>query len=177
MLRDYILQCGFGCLVIRNDETGIDKIDASSFSAAIISPGPKTPATAGITNDFIARFHSSKPILGICLGHQALGQFFGMELHKAQHPMHGKTSVIKLRKHPLFAGLPETVEVMRYHSLVVHPHKNSDMEVIATSMDDNEVMAIAHKHLPIAGLQFHPESILTPYGLQMIQNWLRQHVG
>ena len=171
MLRDYILQCGFSCRVLRNDELSVDAIEPDSFTAAVLSPGPKTPAEAGITNAFIAKYHSSKPLLGICLGHQALGQFFGMELSKAQQPMHGKTSEIKLSPHPMFAGIPQQVQVMRYHSLVVLPNTQTDMQVIAVT-DDNEVMAIAHPTLPIAGLQFHPESVLTPDGLMMIRNWL-----
>lgn len=168
-LRDYILQLGLPCRVVRNDEMSLEEIAELDFAAAVISPGPKTPAEAGITKAFIERFHSSMPLFGVCLGLQAIGEFYGAKLVKAEAPMHGKTSVISHNGHVLFAGLPREIEVMRYHSLVLEEVVQSPLQVIATS--GKEVMAIAHPELPIAGVQFHPESILTPHGLQLLRNW------
>lgn len=168
-LRDYILQLDLPCRVVRNDEMSLEEIAELDFAAAVISPGPKTPAEAGITKAFVERFHSSMPLFGVCLGLQAIGEFYGAKLVKAEAPMHGKTSVISHNGHTLFAGLPREIEVMRYHSLVLEEVEQSPLQVIATS--GKEVMAIAHPELPIAGVQFHPESILTPHGLQLLRNW------
>ncbi len=168
-LRDYILQLGLPCRVVRNDEMSLEEIEQLDFSAAVISPGPQTPSQAGITNAFIARFHTQKPLFGVCLGLQAIGEFYGARLVKAARPMHGKTSAITHNSHALFAGLPPEIEVMRYHSLVIEGVEETPLQIIAHS--DNEVMAIAHPDLPIAGVQFHPESILTPDGLQLLRNW------
>jgi len=169
-LYDYVLQLGQECKVVRNDEMSIDELSALNFSSAIISPGPKTPAQAGITMQFIDRFYSTKPILGICLGHQAIGEFFGARLIKAGKPMHGKTSVVKHNGHFLFKDLPAQFEVMRYHSLILAKPDKTPLDIIARTAED-EVMAIAHRELPIAGVQFHPESILTPHGLSVLRNW------
>ncbi|MFN8287024.1 MAG: aminodeoxychorismate/anthranilate synthase component II [Chitinophagales bacterium] len=169
-LYDYILQLGETCRVIRNDELTIEQIADIPFHSAVISPGPKTPAEAGITKAFIAEYYQSKPILGICLGHQALGEFFGGKLVRAAQPMHGKTTVIKHNHSTLFKSLPEQLEVMRYHSLLLQDVEGTEMNVTATTTD-GEIMAIAHKTLPLAGVQFHPESILTPQGLTIMRNW------
>lgn len=169
-LRDYVLQLGKECKVVRNDEMTVDELEALNFSSAIISPGPKTPMDAGITMQFIQQFHLSKPILGICLGHQAIGEFFGAELIKAAKPMHGKTSVITHTGHFLFTDVPPQIEVMRYHSLILDGLQDTPLDVIATSAD-NEIMAIAHRGLKLAGVQFHPESILTTEGLHILKNW------
>ena len=157
---------------MRNDEMTVDELAALNFSSAIISPGPKTPQSAGITMQFIERFHQSKPILGICLGHQAIGEFFGARLIKANKPMHGKTSAINHNNHFLFKDLPMQLEVMRYHSLILDRLDNTGLEVIATT-PENEIMALAHKDLKIAGVQFHPESILTPRGINILKNWFK----
>ena len=169
-LRDYVLQLGQDCRVLRNDEMGIDEIAALDFSSAIISPGPRTPHEAGITMKFIERFYQFKPILGICLGHQAIGEFFGAKLVKAKTPMHGKTSLITHNNHFLFKNLPVQFEVMRYHSLVLEDVEKAPLQVIARS-NEQEVMALVHPDYKIAGVQFHPESILTPHGLSIMRNW------
>ncbi len=171
-LYDYILQLGETCRVVRNDEMTLDEIASLDFSSVVISPGPKTPKEAGITLPFIEKFHAVKPILGICLGHQAIGEFFGAQLAKAKQPMHGKTSLLHHTPHFLFDRLPETFEVMRYHSLILNIPEPSPLQIIATT-NENEIMAITHPHYPIAGLQFHPESILTPQGLRILQNWFQ----
>ena len=169
-LRDYMLQLGFECKVIRNDELSIEEIDALDFSSAVISPGPKTPHEAEITMKFIEHFHASKPILGICLGHQAIGEFFGAKLSKAEKPMPGKTSTITHSNHFIFKNLPHEFEVMRYHSLSLNELEKTELQIVATTKQ-NEVMAIAHPVLKLVGVQFHPESILTKHGLQLMKNW------
>lgn len=171
-LRDYILQCGQECQVMRNDETDIDAITRTGYSSIVISPGPKTPADAGITLEVIDAFHHSLPILGICLGHQAIGQYFGATLQKAIKPMHGKTSAIHTSAHFLFDGLPRQMDVMRYHSLILTDIESTPLNCIAET-NEKEVMAVCHPRLPLAGLQFHPESILTTHGLQMMRNWFK----
>jgi|ERR1043165_340803 anthranilate synthase/aminodeoxychorismate synthase-like glutamine amidotransferase len=172
-LRDYILQLGNQCTVVRNDEMSLDEIAKLHFDSAIISPGPKTPHEAGITMDFVGRFHRNKPILGICLGHQAIGEFFGAKLVKAIKPLHGKTSVIKHTGNYLFRDIPVEFDVMRYHSLVLKEVEKTPLQITATT-SANEVMAIAHPELKVAGVQFHPESVLTPNGLQILRNWFRE---
>lgn len=172
-LRDYILQLGEECTVVRNDELTLEETEKINFHSIIISPGPRTPAEAGITPQLIAAFYNRKPILGICLGHQAIGEFFGAELVKAQKPMHGKTSPVTHHHHFLFKGLPLPMEVMRYHSLVLHKVESTPLQVTAQT-PDGEVMAIAHPQYPVAGVQFHPESILTPNGLQLLRNWFSE---
>ena len=172
-LRDYILQLGKECRVVRNDEMSMDEIEDLNFSSAIISPGPKTPHEAGNTMAFIERFYKTKPLLGICLGHQAIGEFFGAKLVKAAKPMHGKTSLIRHNKNYLFNRLPDEFEVMRYHSLILSQVDKTPIRVTAVTAE-NEVMAIVHPELKIAGVQFHPESILTPTGLQILKNWFEE---
>ncbi len=172
-LRDYILQCGKQCRVIRNDEMSLTEIEQLDFSSAVISPGPKTPHEAGVTMKFMERFHKTKPVLGICLGHQAIGEFFGAKLGKAIRPMHGKTSAITHNNSFLFNNLPAEFEVMRYHSLILDEVEKTALQITATTKE-NEVMAIMHPVHKIAGVQFHPESILTPHGLLIMKNWFAE---
>lgn len=170
MLRDYILRCGEECQVVRNDEMSLEEIAQLNFDSIVISPGPHTSSEAGITMAIIDSYHLHKPILGVCLGHQAIGQYFGARLIQAQRPMHGKTSTIRHTAHPIFSGLSESVTVMRYHSLILDQIADTPLDVIAQTTE-GEIMAICHRSLPLAGLQFHPESILTQGGLTMLQNW------
>lgn len=178
MLRDYVLQAGEECMVVRNDEMTIDQIAALAFDSIVISPGPKAPVDAGITIDIIHTFYQTKPILGICLGHQAIGEFFGARLVRARVPMHGKTTKITHADHPIFNDIPQQTEVMRYHSLILDSdsfgktQKIASLRVIAQTAD-GEVMGIAHTQYPIAGLQFHPESVLTTHGVGMVRNWFQ----
>jgi len=171
-LYDYIAQLGAECTVIRNDEYSLEAIKAMTFDGIILSPGPKIPKSAGLLMQLIDTFHRSTPIFGICLGHQGIGEYFGGKLVKAQLPMHGKTSIITHTEHILFENIPSPFEVMRYHSLIIKNLEDTNLEVISTT-NKNEIMAIAHRELPIFGVQFHPESILTKNGLQLLENWLK----
>jgi len=169
-LRDYLLQLKLDCRVIRNDDRSLSDIELMNPSAIVFSPGPKTPSDAGQMMELIGRFHNSIPLLGICLGHQAIGEFFGAKLVKANKPMHGKTSEVIFEEHPLFKNLSNPFTVMRYHSLILDDVFNTPLKIIART-NQEEIMAIVHNTLPICGLQFHPESILTPVGLQILTNW------
>ena len=160
-------------LVIRNDELRICDIEKLNPSHIIISPGPGRPIDAGICEDVIAHFAGKVPILGVCLGHQAICETFGANITYAKELMHGKQSVVTVDKDcKLFKGLPEEVKVARYHSLAADPTVlPPNLKVVATA-DDGEVMAVKHKDYEIYGLQFHPESILTPDGRQMLEQFL-----
>lgn len=171
-LYDYWLRLDVSCQVIRNDEISFEAFQKLNFKGLVLSPGPKKPKDAGLLMDLIDYFHDKKPIFGICLGHQGIGEYFGATLLKGKIPVHGKTAVIRHQQHSIFKDLPTQFEVMRYHSLELQQFDNTDLEIIATTQDDI-VMAIAHKHLPIHGVQFHPESILTQFGLEMMNNWLK----
>jgi len=151
-----------------NDDFEIQEIE--QYDALILSPGPGTPHEAGCLIPLIAAAYTQIPILGICLGHQAIGTYFGAELLHAPFPMHGKTSLITHNYHQLFSSIPTTFEVMRYHSLIVKNLPQSLAE-IAISNDDQSIMALAHKIFPSIGIQFHPESIGTFHGKQILKNW------
>jgi anthranilate synthase/aminodeoxychorismate synthase-like glutamine amidotransferase len=170
-LQDYFSQLGFPCKVVRNDEITLTEIAALAPSAIILSPGPETPAKAGIMPSLIRNFYDKIPLLGICLGHQAIGEFFGATLLRAEKPMHGKTSMLKYTAHPVFEGLNNPFSAMRYHSLILENLHGTSLQTIATS-ESGEIMAFVHTQLKICGIQFHPESILTPGGIRILDNWL-----
>ncbi len=170
-LYDYLLQAGADCRVLRNDALSPGEIERLGFEAIVFSPGPKRPADAGVMPALIERLHRKVPMLGVCLGHQAIGEFFGARLVQAALPMHGKTTEISHNGHPLFAGLPERFSVMRYHSLLLESLDHTPLECIART-DTGEIMALAHRELPLLGVQFHPESILTEHGLALLRNWV-----
>lgn len=171
-LQDYFLQLQTTCLVIQNDEMQLHEVAAIEPEGIVISPGPETPSRAGILPELIRHFHHRIPMLGICLGHQGIGEFFGAELVHADKPMHGKTSVITHTGHPVFEQVSNPFKAMRYHSLILKNLDRTPLDIIAQS-DDGAPMAIAHPQFKICGIQFHPESILTPDGRMMLQNWLR----
>jgi len=170
ILQHYLLQTGHECAVYRNDEISLEQLIALAPERIIISPGPETPAQAGITMAVIHHFHRTTPILGVCLGHQALGMYFGAQLVHLSYPMHGKTSEVTHTGHPLFANIPSPFTAMRYHSLVVERFEGTGLDAIART-GDGTIMALAHRQYPCMGVQFHPESVGTGHGLQLLRNW------
>lgn len=172
-LYQYLGELGSEVTTVRNDKISLDQIEKLSPDGIVLSPGPGRPEHAGICVDVISRFSTSIPILGICLGHQAIGYSFGGSIIKAHQIMHGKESQIKHSQSSLFNSLHQYIEVMRYHSLVIDRNTlPSEFEILAESMDDHEIMAIKHKKFPLFGLQFHPESIGTNSGKRILENFL-----
>lgn len=171
-LYDYLAQSGKEVEVIRNNAITTTDLQKKQPEAIVISPGPKTPLEAGITMEVIDRMHTTIPILGVCLGYQALGIYFGAQLVRSGEPMHGKTSLINIQPDPIFSGIHSPMQVMRYHSLNIAQIPEDVLEVIALT-NANEPMAIRHKHLHLYGFLFHPESILTLHGKQLIHNWVQ----
>lgn len=158
------------CVVKRNNEIDISWIGNEKIEAIILSPGPGTPNNAGNTMKVIANFYNKIPILGICLGHQAIGEFFGANLKKAAHIFHGKTSEIIHNNDILFNNIPQNAAFMRYHSLILEDVKLP--LIVSAYTTDNEIMALRHNELKIFGVQFHPESILSPHGFKLIENFI-----
>jgi anthranilate synthase/aminodeoxychorismate synthase-like glutamine amidotransferase len=175
ILHHYLLQTGHDCRVLRNDELSLQQLIDLTPDRLIISPGPETPAQSGICMEAIDHFHNKIPILGVCLGHQALGIYFGAELIHAPYPMHGKISNVKHGGSLLFKGIPETFDAMRYHSLVLKMLPGCSLDVTSCSTDDNQVMSFSHPDFHCTGIQFHPESIGTEHGLQLLKNWAEMY--
>lgn len=173
ILYDYLLQTGNACRLLRNDELSISELAALQPSRLIISPGPETPVQAGISLEAIQHFYQKIPVLGICLGHQAIGMLFGGELRHNPAPMHGKVSPVQHANHPVFEGITNPFPAMRYHSLCIELKADSPLQPLAHTTDDGVLMALAHREYPMLGLQFHPESIGTPDGLRLLQNWAK----
>nr|WP_315188499.1 aminodeoxychorismate/anthranilate synthase component II [uncultured Albidiferax sp.] len=172
----YFGELGADVEVVRNDEITLAEIAARAPDRLVISPGPCSPKEAGISVAAIQHFAGKLPILGVCLGHQAIGAAFGGTIIRAQQLMHGKTSVITTTQQGVFAGLPEQFTVNRYHSLSIERSTcPADLEITAWT-DDGEIMGVRHKTLAIEGVQFHPESILTEHGHAMLKNFLDQGV-
>ena len=173
-LYQYLGEVEENIIVKRNDEISIADIEALNPTAIVISPGPGRPEEAGISMEVIQKFYKTIPILGICLGHQAIGAAFGANVIGAKQIMHGKTSLIDHTGTDLFTGQENPLTVMRYHSLVVEKQSlPSELEVTATSQDDHEIMALKHKDYPLYGLQFHPESIGTKTGKQLLHEFYK----
>ncbi len=174
----YFGELGAEVEVFRNDEITVAEIEArlnaGQLDRLVISPGPCSPAEAGISVAAIQHFAGKLPILGVCLGHQAIGAAFGGNIIRAQELMHGKTSVITTTPKGVFEGLPEKFTVNRYHSLAIERASCPDMLEVTAWTDDGEIMGVRHKTLPIEGVQFHPESILTEHGHAMLKNFLEQ---
>jgi anthranilate synthase component 2 len=172
-LVQYFGELGAEVLVHRNDEIGIADIEAFKPSHLVVSPGPCSPAEAGISVAAIQHFAGKLPILGVCLGHQSIGAAFGGRIIRAQQLMHGKTSVIHTSQQGVFADLPKDFTVNRYHSLAIERSScPAELEVTAWT-DDGEIMGVRHRSLPIEGVQFHPESILTEHGHALLNNFLK----
>ena len=174
-LYQYIGELYHDIQVVRNDEITIEQIEEMHPQALILSPGPGYPKDAGITMETIRHFNGKIPMLGVCLGHQAICEALGGEVSYAKQLMHGKQSQVTLDQTcPLFAGCPSRARVARYHSLAVDPASLPACLQVTAATDEGEVMAVRHKVYPIYGLQFHPESILTPNGKTMLQNFLKE---
>jgi len=171
----YCLELGADLKVIRNDELTVSEIEALNPEKIILSPGPATPNEAGVCLEVIEYFQDKTPILGICLGHQSIAQVFGGEVVRAKNMMHGKTSKIKvIHDNVIFNNLPNEFTQTRYHSLTVKEETLPSIVIpTARSLDDNEIMALQIKDKPIFGVQFHPESIMSEYGYEMLDNFLK----
>ena len=176
-LVQYFGELGAEMKVVRNDAMSIDEIRELAPDRICISPGPCTPNEAGISCDVIREFGQNAkqpiPILGVCLGHQSIGQVFGGEVVRAEHLMHGKTSPVFHTGKSVFAGLPSPIIATRYHSLIVKRDTLPDCLEITAETENGTIMGLMHKELPIHGVQFHPESILTEDGMKMLENFLR----
>jgi anthranilate synthase/aminodeoxychorismate synthase-like glutamine amidotransferase len=174
-LVQYLGELGAEPLVQRNDEMTVSEIEKLAPAAIVISPGPGTPQQAGVSIDVIRQLGATIPVLGVCLGHQAIGEAYGGHVVRARELMHGKTSLVEHRGKDLFQDVPSPLEVMRYHSLTVDPPSVPDeLEVLAWAVhDDSEIHAVRHKEHRVWGVQFHPESIMTQCGKQILSNFLR----
>ncbi|ELZ8932486.1 aminodeoxychorismate synthase component 2 [Cronobacter dublinensis] len=171
-LFQYFSELGAEVVVRRNDELTLDDIDALAPAHIVISPGPCTPNEAGISLEVIRRYAGRLPLLGVCLGHQAIGQAFGAAVVRAQNVMHGKTSAIRHNNTGVFAGLNNPLTVTRYHSLIIDRATLPAGFEITAWTDEGEIMGIRHRHLALEGVQFHPESILSEQGHQLLANFL-----
>ena len=174
-LVQYLGQLGAEPVVHRCDALTIEEVEALEPDGVLISPGPGTPADAGLSNEIIRRFGAAgTPVLGVCLGHQCIGEVYGGEVVRAPEIMHGKTSLIRHQGAGVFEGLPNPLEATRYHSLVVDRASVPDVLEITAETDDGLVMGLRHRDHPVEGVQFHPESILTAAGHDLVGNFLRQ---
>jgi anthranilate synthase component 2 len=171
-LVQYFGELGQEVRTLRNDEIDLAGIEALKPARIVFSPGPCTPAEAGVCVEAIRRFAGRLPMLGVCLGHQAMGAALGGKIVRAGMPMHGKTSTVEHDGAGVFTGLPQDFTVVRYHSLVVERASLSDELVVTASSSDGEIMGLRHRTLPIEGVQFHPESILSEHGHAMLRNFL-----
>lgn len=174
ILADLLRQTGEELLVLRND-VSLDELDQLDFKGLILSPGPGRPESAGNLMKIFEKYYTNVPVLGVCLGHQAIGKFFGAKLVKSPIPVHGKVFIVKKSKpHFLTDSLPDQFNVTRYHSLQLEELPES-LEVILET-ESGEIMAMAHKELPILGIQYHPEAHLTEYGLDLVKNWVLKSI-
>jgi len=172
-LVQYFGELGQEVQVFRNDEISLEEVDRLGADRVVISPGPCTPSEAGISVALIQRFAGKIPILGVCLGHQSIGQAFGGRIVHAGQLMHGKTSEIRHKDAGVFHGLPNPLTATRYHSLVIEKKSLPACLELTAWTDDGEVMGVRHRDLPVEGVQFHPESILTEKGHELLANFLR----
>ena len=173
-LVQYFGELGEEVAVYRNDEIALDEVARLKPARIVVSPGPCTPNEAGVSVPLIKRFAGEIPILGVCLGHQSIGQAFGGRIVHAKQLMHGKTSAIRHNDAGVFKGLPDPFQATRYHSLVIERASLPDCLEITAWTDDGEIMGVRHKTLAVEGVQFHPESILTEHGHKLLQNFLEE---
>lgn len=172
-LARYVEELGETPVVQRNDALTVEDVRALAPSHIIISPGPCSPAEAGISTALVRELGARIPILGVCLGHQAIGAAYGGEIVRARRPMHGKTSQIHHDGRGVFEGLPNPFSATRYHSLVIAPDSLPDVLRVTATSEDGEIMGVAHVSHPVVGVQFHPESVLTEHGYRMLARFLR----
>jgi len=173
-LVQYLGELGAAVVVYRNDEISVDQVRAQRPEGVLISPGPGNPDEAGISLELLARLSSELPILGVCLGHQAIGQAFGGRVVRAGRLMHGRTSPILHDGSGVFAGVPSPFTATRYHSLIVERASLGPDLVVTAWTEEGEIMGLAHRSLPVEGVQFHPESFLTEHGHDLLRNFLRR---
>ena len=171
-LVQYLGELGAEPLVHRSDTLTLEQIIELDPDGVLISPGPGRPEDAGLSNQVIEHFAGRRPVFGVCLGHQCIGQLYGGTVVRAPEIMHGKTSLIRHEEAGVFAGLPNPLEATRYHSLVVQRDDLPDVLEITAETDDGTIMGLRHKDLDVEGVQFHPESILTEHGHALLRNWL-----
>jgi anthranilate synthase component II len=173
-LVQYLGELGADPVVRRNDQIALDEIAELEPQAIVLSPGPGIPSQAGISVDAVKRFGPTIPMLGVCLGHQAIGEAYGGSIIRARQLMHGKTSRVVHDGTGIFVGIPSPLEVMRYHSLTIDPQSlPAELEVVARAIeDDSEIHAVRHRTHPVWGVQFHPESVMTQAGKDILQNFL-----
>jgi anthranilate synthase/aminodeoxychorismate synthase-like glutamine amidotransferase len=176
-LVQYLGELGAEVAVFRNDEISIEKIEAMRPSHIVLSPGPCTPNEAGITLPVLQRLAGKLPILGVCLGHQAIGQAFGGKVVRAKEVMHGKVSRIQHDRKGVFSEIPDPFVATRYHSLVVQRESLPECLEVTAQAEDGEIMGLRHRSLPVEGVQFHPEAMLTEHGHKMLQNFLQGRGG
>ena len=172
-LARYVRELGGEVVIRRSDEMTIEEVEQLAPSHIVISPGPCTPAEAGISTEVVERFGPTTPILGVCLGHQCIGAAYGGAVVRAGYPMHGKTSTVVHDRKGVFAGINEPFLAGRYHSLVIAPDSvPDDLEVAARTKEDGTIMAVRHRTYQVHGVQFHPESVLTEEGRKILRNFL-----
>ncbi len=171
-LVQYFYILGADVIVKRNDEIEVEDIEYMDISAIVISPGPCTPAEAGISVETVKRFYNKKPILGVCLGHQSIGVAFGGKITKAKRLMHGKTSKIYHSGSDIFENIPSPFEAVRYHSLVIDRETLPKVLTITAESEDGDIMGVKHIEYPVFGVQFHPESVLSQYGMDILNNFI-----
>ncbi len=168
----YIEELGEEVIIYRNDKISIEEIKGLEIDGIIISPGPKSPMEAGISLDILHNFKGIKPILGICLGHQCIGHYFGSKVVKGKEPVHGKISYINHKGTDLFEGIKNPLRVTRYHSLIIDNDNLSENIEVTSYTEDDTIMGIRHKEYPIFGLQFHPEAEMTEDGHKLLKNFI-----
>lgn len=171
-LVQYFYILGVDVVVKRNDEIEVEEIEDMDVSAIVISPGPCTPAEAGISVETVKKFYNKKPILGVCLGHQAIGVAFGGKITKAKRLMHGKTSKIYHAGGDIFENIPSPFEAVRYHSLVIDKETLPKVLTVTAESEDGDIMGVKHSKFPVFGVQFHPESVLSQYGMDILSNFI-----
>ncbi len=173
-LFQYLSELGEKVVVVRNDKATLEEIDKMKPQRIVISPGPSTPLSAGISNEVIKHFGSTLPILGVCLGHQCVGYSYGGSFGQAKEIMHGKSSQIYHNSQGVLAGLPNPFSAIRYHSLIVQREELPDCLEITAWTDDDTIMGLRHRQYPVEGVQFHPESFMTQVGKDILRNFLTE---